>query len=201
MDVATIESMGLAVSEDSGCSYCARSHVFLGTWLTKFGTAELDLNRRGAATAIETRDPLMTGNTDAQIRDIYDRWHETIVQRDVDGLMALYAENAIFETPAILVTLTDRGEGILRGKSELRPFFEAGFRKLGNELSRWYRTGLFFSNGRQLTWDIRAKHRRATRSIWSRSWILPTARSPITEFIGVGRLPNPRCRLEQISPS
>jgi hypothetical protein len=67
--------------------------------------------------------------------------------------MAPYAENAIFETPAILVTLTDRREGILRGKSELRPFFEAGFRKLGNELSRWYRTDLFFSNGRQLTWE------------------------------------------------
>lgn len=92
-------------------------------------------------------------NTDVQIRHIYDRWHETIVRRDVDGLMALYAEDAIFETPAILVTLTDRTQGILRGKSELRPFFEAGFRKLGNELSRWYRTGLFFSNGRQLTWE------------------------------------------------
>lgn len=97
--------------------------------------------------------PTMSENTDLQIRRIYDRWHETIVRRDVDGLMALYAENAIFETPAILVTLPDRTQGILRGKSELRPFFEAGFRKLGNELTRWYRTGLFFSNGRQLTWE------------------------------------------------
>jgi steroid Delta-isomerase len=58
-----------------------------------------------------------------------------------------YAEDAIFETPAILVTLTDRTQGILRGKSEIRPFFEAGFRKLGDKLSRWPRTGLFFSNG------------------------------------------------------
>jgi alkylhydroperoxidase family enzyme len=47
MDVATIESMGLAVSEDSGCSYCAQSHVFLGTWLATLDTEELDLNRRG----------------------------------------------------------------------------------------------------------------------------------------------------------
>jgi steroid Delta-isomerase len=90
---------------------------------------------------------------DVQIRHIYDRWQETIVRKDVDGLIALYAEDAIFETPAILVTLTDRTQGILRGRSEIRPFFEAGFRKLGNELSRWYRTGLFFSNGRQLTWE------------------------------------------------
>jgi steroid Delta-isomerase len=92
-------------------------------------------------------------NTDAQMHHIYDRWHETVVGRDLDGLMALYAEDAILETPLILVTLTDRTQGILRGKSEIRPFFEAGFRKLGNELSRWHRTGLFFSNGRQLIWE------------------------------------------------
>jgi hypothetical protein len=69
-----------------------------------------------ATTAFETKDPPMTGNTDAQIHHIYDRWHETIVQRDVDGLMELYAENAIFETPAILVTLTDRTEAFFEGK-------------------------------------------------------------------------------------
>lgn len=95
----------------------------------------------------------MIENTDAQIRYIHDRWQTTIVQKDVDGLIALYAEDAIFETPAILVTLTDRKEGVLRGRGEIRSFFEAGFRKLGNELSRWYRTGEFFSNGRQLIWE------------------------------------------------
>jgi len=95
----------------------------------------------------------MTANTDAQTRHIYDRWHETVVGRDLDGLMALYAEDAILETPLILVTLTDRTRGILKGTSEIRPFFEAGLRKLGNELNRWHRTGLFFSNGRQLTWE------------------------------------------------
>src|SRR5579859_2620125 len=47
LDVATIESMGLAVSEGSGCKYCAQSHVFLGKWLAKLDTAELELNRRG----------------------------------------------------------------------------------------------------------------------------------------------------------
>jgi steroid Delta-isomerase len=95
----------------------------------------------------------MTDNTDAQIRYVHDRWQTTIVQKDVDGLIALYAEDAIFETPAVLVTLKDRKEGVLRGRSEIRPFFEAGFRKLGSELSRWYRTGEFFSNGRQLIWE------------------------------------------------
>jgi GNAT superfamily N-acetyltransferase len=92
-------------------------------------------------------------NADAEIRHIYDQWHEAIIRKDIDRLIALYAEDAVFETPAILVTLPDRTQGMLRGRREIRPFFEAGFRKLGNELNRWYRSRLFFSNGRQLTWE------------------------------------------------
>jgi steroid Delta-isomerase len=92
-------------------------------------------------------------NSDTEILHVYERWHRTVVSRDLDGLMALYADAAILETPLILVTLKDKTEGILNGRSAIRPFFEAGFRKLGNDLGRWYRTGLFFSNGRQLTWE------------------------------------------------
>ena len=97
--------------------------------------------------------PITGENTDAEIRHVYERWHETILSRDLDGLMALYAEGAILETPLILATLRDSTEGILKGKAEIRPFFEAGLRKLRNDLGRWYRTGTFFSNGRQLTWE------------------------------------------------
>jgi steroid Delta-isomerase len=96
---------------------------------------------------------MMTASTDAHIRHIYDQWHATIVARDLDGLMALYAEDAILETPLILATLKDRERGILQGRHEIRTFFEAGLRKLGNELNRWHRSGLFFSNGRQLVWE------------------------------------------------
>ncbi len=95
----------------------------------------------------------MTENTDAEIRHVYEQWHETVVGRDLDGLMALYAEDAVLETPLILATLTHRNEGILNGKAEIRPFFEAGLRKLQNDFGRWYRTSIFFSNGRQLTWE------------------------------------------------
>jgi steroid Delta-isomerase len=92
-------------------------------------------------------------NTDADIRHVYQRWHDMVLARDLDGLVALYADDAVLETPLILVTLPDRDRGVLRGKSEIRPFFAAGLRKLNNELAKWYRTGLFFSNGRQLTWE------------------------------------------------
>jgi hypothetical protein len=55
---------------------------------------------------------IMRHNSDAQILHVYERWHQTVVGRDLDGLMALYAEDAILETPLILATLTDRTEGI-----------------------------------------------------------------------------------------
>jgi hypothetical protein len=95
----------------------------------------------------------MSPNTDAEIRHIHRRWHETILARDLDGLMALYAEDAILETPLILALLKDRSEGLLKGRGEIRAFFEAGLRKLPNELGRWHRTETFFSDGRQLIWE------------------------------------------------
>src|SRR6266404_3830624 len=95
----------------------------------------------------------MSGNNDAEIRHVYERWHETVVGRDLDGLMALYANEAILETPLILAASKDKTEGVLRGKAEIRPFFDAGFQKLRDDFGRWYRTGTFFSNGRQLVWE------------------------------------------------
>jgi steroid Delta-isomerase len=98
-------------------------------------------------------EPTMTENTDAQIRHVYEQWHETIKARDLDGLMALYAEDAILETPFILAVLQDKTEGILKGRAAIGAFFGAGFRKPESGLGRWYRTGTFFANGRQLVWE------------------------------------------------
>ena len=63
----------------------------------------------------------MTHNSDAEILHIYERWHATVVGGDLDGLMALYADDAILETPLIMATLGDKTEGILKGKSAIRP--------------------------------------------------------------------------------
>jgi uncharacterized peroxidase-related enzyme len=52
MDIATIEAMGMAVSEGSGCAYCLQSHTFLGLRFAKLDAAELALNRQGTS-----RDP------------------------------------------------------------------------------------------------------------------------------------------------
>ena len=96
---------------------------------------------------------MQTDDSDAAIRHIYAQWHACVVARDLTGLMALYAEDAVFETPLILATLPHKTEGVLRGKAEIGAFFDAGLRKLPGALGRWWRSGTFFANGRQLVWE------------------------------------------------
>ncbi|MCJ2096716.1 nuclear transport factor 2 family protein [Methylobacterium sp. J-072] len=95
----------------------------------------------------------MTKTPEADIRRIYERWHETVLNRDIDGLMALYAEDSILESPLVLAESGIDASGILTGKPAIRRFFAASLRKPGSALGRWYRTGTFFSDGRQLTWE------------------------------------------------
>ncbi|CAE6723840.1 hypothetical protein R69927_01190 [Paraburkholderia domus] len=95
----------------------------------------------------------MCANTDIEIRHIYEQWHACVVQRDLEGLTALYADDAILETPLILAVLKNHDHGVLKGKISIASFFAAGLRDAGSGLGHWYRTGTFFSNGRQLTWE------------------------------------------------
>jgi hypothetical protein len=99
----------------------------------------------------------MLVNEDAQIRHIYERWHYAIMSQDLAGAMALYAEDAVMETPAVLAVFKDRDEGILRGRSEIEMLFTRNFKALATEFRELHRTGLFFSNGRHLTWEYPRK--------------------------------------------
>ncbi|WP_321922754.1 nuclear transport factor 2 family protein [Burkholderia sp. BCC1998] len=92
-------------------------------------------------------------HADTDAHRIHRDWHAAVVARDLDALMSLYADDAILETPLIVATLPDHGSGVLHGKPAIGAFFAAGLRNPGNRLGRWYRTGLFFSNGKQLTWE------------------------------------------------
>jgi hypothetical protein len=53
----------------------------------------------------------------------------------------------------VVAILDDNQEGILRGRAELKRFIDAGLRRRPDELLRWYRTGLFFTNGEVVTWE------------------------------------------------
>jgi hypothetical protein len=95
----------------------------------------------------------MSATDDAEIRQIYERWHEALMRRDLPGMVALYAEHAVMETPAVLAMFPERQDGIVRGRSEIEQLFARNFKALAAEFRDLYRTGLFFANGRQLTWE------------------------------------------------
>jgi steroid delta-isomerase len=99
----------------------------------------------------------MSANSEARIRHIYDRWHETISSHDLDGIMALYAEHAVLETPAILAMYPDKEEGILRGRDAIEKLFAINFEVLAREFRQLYRSGLFLSNGELLAWEYPRK--------------------------------------------
>jgi hypothetical protein len=85
---------------------------------------------------------------------IYREWHRTAKSRDMDGLLALYAQDAVLETPLVQAIYRGRPDGVLRGRSQIRDFFvEATTRPL-NELVRWYRSGRWLTDGvRLLAWE------------------------------------------------
>ncbi len=95
----------------------------------------------------------MSANAESQIRHIYERWHDTLMSQDLAGLIALYAEEAVFESPTVLAQFPERDNGILLGRGEIEKLFARNFASLKTEFSGLYRSGLFFSNGRLLSWE------------------------------------------------
>ena len=93
---------------------------------------------------------------EARIRHVYEEWHRTVTSRDLPGLMVLYADHAVFESPTVLAQFPDRADGILRGKAEIAKLFERNFVNLKGEFTDLHRTG-FFSDGRVLIWEYPRK--------------------------------------------
>ena len=106
-----------------------------------------------SAAPINKKEQAMMVSDDAGTRHIYEQWHTSVVARDIEGLMALYADDAILESPLVWTVLREQDSGLLKGKAAITDFFSAGFRTPENGLGRWYRTGVLHSNGSQLTWE------------------------------------------------
>jgi len=102
---------------------------------------------------VSERRTHMTPTEEAQIRHIYERWHTTVMTQDLAGLMALYAEHAMMESPTVLAQFPDRADGVLHGRSEIEQLFARNFGNLAEQFSDLYRTGIFFANGHHLTWE------------------------------------------------
>jgi hypothetical protein len=84
---------------------------------------------------------------------IYEHWHRFAKERDVERLLALYADDAVFESPLVPAILDDMSSGVLRGRAEIRRFLEEGTRRRPNDLVRWYRTGEYLTDGKTLMWE------------------------------------------------
>ncbi len=75
-----------------------------------------------------------------------------IIHRNLDGLMALYAEDSVLESSAVLI-IEQKATGVLRGKTEISAHFEAFFRMMEKDRGDWYRLTPLFTDGRLLVWD------------------------------------------------
>lgn len=85
---------------------------------------------------------------------IFHDWDAAASAGDVEGMLALYAEDCRFETALIPVILPDKRDGMLRGKHELRAFLVKAAANRPDEVLKFYRTGRWLSDGvRQLAWE------------------------------------------------
>jgi ketosteroid isomerase-like protein len=84
------------------------------------------------------------------IERIYREWDEHLSNGNAEGLVALYAPDATLESP-LVPHLLKTEHGIVRGRGELRRFFEI-LAQRKPEVRRHYRTG-YLTDGRMLMWE------------------------------------------------
>jgi hypothetical protein len=85
---------------------------------------------------------------------IYHEWDRRARGPDVPGLLELYTDDAVLETP-LAPRILDQASGVLRGKDELARFFAEGGRRRPNDKVRWHRSGHYLWDGHTLSWEYR----------------------------------------------
>jgi hypothetical protein len=87
----------------------------------------LDSLLPGAIVRVNRRWPMTTPGNELLERTaamnqnhahIHREWHRAASRRDIPALIALYAEDAILESPLVPAILSDKRDGMLRGKRE-----------------------------------------------------------------------------------
>jgi ketosteroid isomerase-like protein len=85
---------------------------------------------------------------------IHRDWHDCARRGDAAGLLALYAEDAVLESPLVPVVLDDATSGVLRGRAAIQRFLAAGAKRLTRTLTRWHRSDAWMTDGaRLLVWE------------------------------------------------
>jgi hypothetical protein len=81
---------------------------------------------------------------------MYFAWDRALSENDGDGLLALYAENCVFESPLVPYLLgTD--SGVLHGRRNLKPLFDK-LRDTKPPVRQYFRSG-YLTDGKRLIWE------------------------------------------------
>ncbi|HET7884495.1 MAG TPA: nuclear transport factor 2 family protein [Acetobacteraceae bacterium] len=84
------------------------------------------------------------------IERMYFAWNDALSRNDAKALLALYAKDAVFESP-LVPHLLGTPSGALRGHEQLRPLFgQLAARK--PPVRQYYRTG-YLTDGKRLIWE------------------------------------------------
>ena len=112
----------------------------------------------------------MSDSTEAQIRHIYEEWHAGTNSHDVPRVIALYAENATLESPAILAIYPHLNDGILRGRSEIEKFFTKVLGVLAKEFRELYAAACSFRPASCSPGNIHVRRQQGNRSTLLSRW-------------------------------
>lgn len=81
---------------------------------------------------------------------IYQQWNDALANKDMEGLIKLYADDVILESP-LIPRLLKRNLGVLQGKAALREILEILF-QCQSAKRKFYR-GSYFTDGKRLMWE------------------------------------------------
>ncbi len=86
----------------------------------------------------------------SDVERIYHEWNRALADKNVDGLLALYNEDATLESPLVRHLLkTD--EGVCRGQDGIRKLIEILF-ECQPAIRRFHRSN-FFTDGKNIIWE------------------------------------------------
>jgi steroid delta-isomerase len=105
----------------------------------------------------------MSDDVQAQIKNVFDQWHKRRTALDLEAFAELYAEDAEFESPA-LIKFFNSGNGTLKGRDQIKAYFAVVFEKLNSSITEFYRTGEYLTNGKTLFWEYPAKTPRGEQA-------------------------------------
>ncbi|HZT20045.1 MAG TPA: nuclear transport factor 2 family protein [Dongiaceae bacterium] len=84
------------------------------------------------------------------VERMYFAWNDALSRNDAQALLALYAEDAHFESP-LVSHLLGTESGVLHGRDELRPLFDR-LAERKPPVRQYYRTG-YLTDSRRLIWE------------------------------------------------